>query len=193
MRRLLALVLLGLLPLANAHGAGLQPDPAEGKRLAKQWCNQCHLVEEGAPTAADAGPPFTALANDPDKTESVLRSFLHHPEPPMPPIQLTKREIDNLVAYIRSLADETLHGDAAAGRRFAETNCARCHAIGAEGDSPFTPAPPFRDLAQKWQPEFLAEAFAEGIVVGHPAMPAFELNPQEIADLIAYLNGFRGN
>ena len=32
----------------------------------------------------------------------------------------------------------------------------------------------------------LEEAFAEGIVTGHPTMPEFRLDPGQIADVIAY-------
>ncbi|HWL21031.1 MAG TPA: cytochrome c, partial [Bradyrhizobium sp.] len=31
------------------------------------------------------------------------------------------------------------------------------------------------------------EALAEGIVTGHPAMPEFQLSPDEIHDLLSYL------
>lgn len=83
--------------------------------------------------------------------------------------------------------DGTPNGDPAAGRRFAESHCARCHAIGPKGDSPFAGAPPFRDLHKRWDPSFLQEALAEGIRVGHPAMPEFVLSPEEIDDFLAYL------
>ena len=83
------------------------------------------------------------------------------------------------------------------GRALAERFCARCHAIGAEGTSPFDPAPPFRVIARRYEVSHLAEAFAEGIVVGHPAMPAFEFGPLVIGDLLAYLDsladGSEGN
>ena len=69
----------------------------------------------------------------------------------------------------------------------ADRLCAACHAIGAVGASPEAQAPAFRRLGERYPPGFLAEAFAEGIVVGHPAMPQFELQPDEIDDLIAYL------
>jgi mono/diheme cytochrome c family protein len=38
-----------------------------------------------------------------------------------------------------------------------------------------------------WPLESLDEALAEGITVGHPDMPEFVLEPDEIAALIAYL------
>lgn len=72
------------------------------------------------------------------------------------------------------------------GRALAQANCARCHAIGAEGESPLTQAPPFRSLHRRYPVENLAEALAEGIKVAHP-MPEFRLEPGQIEDLIAYL------
>ena len=77
--------------------------------------------------------------------------------------------------------------DIEAGAALADRLCARCHAIGVAGESPFATAPPFRTFARKWPLENLEEALAEGIVVGHTAMPAFEFSPTEISDLIAYL------
>jgi cytochrome c len=75
----------------------------------------------------------------------------------------------------------------AEGRVLAEENCARCHAIGMEGESQLPIAPPFRTLSERYPVEDLAEALAEGIVSGHPAMPEFVFEPDEIAALIAYL------
>jgi mono/diheme cytochrome c family protein len=81
-------------------------------------------------------------------------------------------------------------GDIAKGRAFAEAHCSRCHAIGPTGTSPYAPAPPFRTLHLKYDVEGLAEAFAEGILVGHKGekqMPEFVMTPDEIDDLLAYL------
>ncbi|MEQ1867365.1 MAG: cytochrome c [Micropepsaceae bacterium] len=84
-------------------------------------------------------------------------------------------------------------GDPAAGRRFVEERCSSCHAVGPTGASPYAPAPPLRTLHEKYDVEGLAEAFAEGILVGHKGekqMPEFVLTPEEIDDLIAYLKSF---
>lgn len=35
--------------------------------------------------------------------------------------------------------------------------------------------------------ETIAEALAEGIYTGHPTMPAFQLDPDQIHDLLSYL------
>lgn len=70
---------------------------------------------------------------------------------------------------------------------FVDTNCSQCHAVGRFGDSPLAIAPPFRTLHERYPVEQLAEALAEGIVVGHPSMPQFTLDPAQIDDVITYL------
>ena len=73
------------------------------------------------------------------------------------------------------------------GEAIAQRQCARCHAIGREGDSPMGLAPPFRELPKRYPVENLAEALAEGIVTGHPAMPRFTFTPREIDALLTYM------
>jgi cytochrome c len=73
------------------------------------------------------------------------------------------------------------------GKVYANTHCARCHAIGRTGASPFEPAPPFRTLHLRYPVESLGEALAEGINTGHPAMPEFVLSSDQIHDLLSYL------
>jgi mono/diheme cytochrome c family protein len=86
-------------------------------------------------------------------------------------------------------ADEA--ADIAAGKAIAETYCAACHAVGPEGDSPRQGAPRFRELSQRFPIDNLEEALAEGIMTGHPDMPEFELEPEEIGALIAYLESIQ--
>lgn len=73
------------------------------------------------------------------------------------------------------------------GKTFALNNCARCHSIDKLSPSPLKIAPPFRTLHKRYPIETLAEALAEGISTGHPTMPAFQLDPDQIGDLLAYL------
>jgi mono/diheme cytochrome c family protein len=73
------------------------------------------------------------------------------------------------------------------GKAFARANCARCHAIDRTSESPLKIAPPFRTLHLRYPIETLGEALAEGIYTGHADMPAFELTPDQIHDLLSYL------
>ena len=73
------------------------------------------------------------------------------------------------------------------GKTFALNNCAKCHSIDKVTPSPLKIAPPFRTLHNRYPIETLSEALAEGISTGHPTMPAFQLDPDQIGDLLAYL------
>src|SRR5262245_14775486 len=70
---------------------------------------------------------------------------------------------------------------------FVKANCSRCHSIDKVTESPLKIAPPFRTLHRKYPVENLEEALAEGIVTGHPTMPEFQLDPDQIGDVISYL------
>jgi cytochrome c len=60
------------------------------------------------------------------------------------------------------------------GEELLSARCARCHAI-----------------ARKYPIDGLAESLAEGISVGHPDMPEFVFEPDDIAAILAYLNSIQ--
>jgi hypothetical protein len=63
--------------------------------------------------------------------------------------------------------------------------------VGVAGNSPSPEAPAFRTLSRNYRVGTLQEALAEGISVGHPAMPAFEFEPREVDALIAFLDSIQ--
>lgn len=73
------------------------------------------------------------------------------------------------------------------GKRLALLYCAECHAIDKVSPSPLRIAPPFRNLHQRYPVETLEEALAEGISTGHPSMPQFQFEADQINDFIAFL------
>lgn len=79
----------------------------------------------------------------------------------------------------------------AKGKDLLNANCSRCHAIGKTGSSPHEKAPPFRDVMKRYPAEDLSESLAEGIMSGHPDMPEFTFEPDQIDAIIAYLDGLR--
>lgn len=83
-------------------------------------------------------------------------------------------------------------GAASRGGMIAREKCSGCHAVERSGDSPMRAAPPFRAMGVAYPVRDLQEAFAEGIVTAHPDMPAFEFEPTEIADLIAWMESVSG-
>ena len=82
---------------------------------------------------------------------------------------------------------EPAGGDPVRGLDVADRNCSLCHAIAREGASRHPQAPAFRTLSRRYPLDALAEALAEGIVVGHTGMPQIQLEPRAIRDLITYL------
>jgi cytochrome c len=79
------------------------------------------------------------------------------------------------------------------GEVIVKAQCASCHAIARTGASPNPKAPPLREIARKYKPEDLEEAFAEGIMVSHQSadMPAFEFEPAQIDALTSYLRSLK--
>jgi cytochrome c len=73
------------------------------------------------------------------------------------------------------------------GLTFVRVHCAQCHSIDQVSDSPLTIAPAFRTLHLKYPIESLRRPLSEGISASHPTMPQFRLDPDQIADVIAYL------
>jgi cytochrome c len=94
------------------------------------------------------------------------------------------------LALSMSLASATTRadqGNARLGFRLAKQHCSSCHAILKTGTSPEKLAPPFRVLHKRYPIDNLVEALGEGIRTGHPVMPEFRLDPDQIMGLIAYL------
>jgi mono/diheme cytochrome c family protein len=81
-----------------------QERAVQGHALARQWCAACHMVEPGGTAASDAAPPFAMIAQDQRLTPDQLRAWLAAPHPPMPNLSLSRDEITNLIAYIKSLS-----------------------------------------------------------------------------------------
>lgn len=81
---------------------------------------------------------------------------------------------------------DTLPLSAAKGKAFAQANCAGCHAID-DGVSPNPNAPSLRRAANRLPDWAVAGSFARGVQVGHSMeMPAFVLEDDDIANLLAY-------
>jgi len=77
------------------------------------------------------------------------------------------------------------------GLTIARTYCARCHSIDKVSESPLKLAPPFRTLHERYPVTALEEPLAEGIVTGHPSMPEYRFEPDQIHDFIEFLKSLQ--
>ena len=92
----LFLMLIGLAPCS------LAADAARGEIIAKRWCAACHVVSPEQTRASADVPSFAAIAHRKLPAEH-LKTFLTDPHPVMPDMNLTRNEIEDIVAYIKSL------------------------------------------------------------------------------------------
>ncbi len=82
-------------------------------------------------------------------------------------------------------------GDIKLGEALLTRNCASCHAIGRSGDSPDKGAPAFRTLGTRYPIESLEEALGEGFMSGHPDMPEFKFDADQVGAIIDYLKSIQ--
>ncbi|MBS0361458.1 MAG: cytochrome c [Proteobacteria bacterium] len=99
--------------------------------------------------------------------------------------------ISAFAALVASAASAEASEQTARGRLLVQRYCAGCHAIGRQGASPHKAAPPFRELHQRYAVDSLAEALAEGILVGHPAMPEMRFPPNDVKAILAYIKSIQ--
>jgi cytochrome c len=99
-------------------------------------------------------------------------------------ILLLASSISGIGVTIPASADEQ---SVRRGKAIAVTRCSYCHSIEKAGRSPGAAAPPFRSLHKQYPVETLEDALAEGMSTGHPRMPEFRLEPDQVGDFISFL------
>jgi mono/diheme cytochrome c family protein len=102
-------------------------------------------------------------------------------------MRLVDQLVFSMLLVSTAMAQPAIEPAAQRGQIIARTHCARCHAIDRVSASPLAIAPPFRTLHKKYPVENLEEALAEGLSTGHPTMPEFRFEADQINDFIAFL------
>lgn len=87
--------------------------------------------------------------------------------------------------------DRSTSSPSRSGQYILETQCAACHATGRTDRSNHRDAPAFRTLGRRYPIVSLEGPLAEGIIVGHPDMPEFQFEPQEVSAVISYLESIQ--
>jgi len=97
--RVLALpALLGLMTSAAAA-----QNAERGHQLAARWCSSCHAVDKSAVNRTEA-PSFMSIAASHRDDRAWLRAWLMSSHPSMPDMNLTRVEIDDIVAFLKTLS-----------------------------------------------------------------------------------------
>lgn len=86
------------------YGPASAADPANGRKLAEEWCTKCHNIEAGAPFKLHP-PSFASIAVYRDAMDIRGKIFGQNMHVNMPDASwfLQVEELDDLVAYITSL------------------------------------------------------------------------------------------
>ena len=158
-----------------------------GEGLAKANCARCHSIGLSGDSPNSDAPPFRTFSSYRSITligwELMNEDWGEHRK--MPQFEVTVDQVRDIVEWIRWVQP------LAHGKRLVQENCSRCHAIDQEDFSNHPAAVPLRDLSIFYPVEALEEAFAEGIVSGHPDMPEYEASPDQIDSIITYLQSIQ--
>lgn len=78
-------------------------DAQQGREIALRWCSSCHVVERAATAApVDGLPTFPGIAAQPNLSADQLRAAMNPKHNRMPDFALSRRQEDDLIAYIYS-------------------------------------------------------------------------------------------
>lgn len=160
----------------------------DGLAIAEANCASCHAIGAVGESPNPKAPLFRALLSRyrADMLETELAEGMRVAHEPMPQFKFEPDAAGALVAYIKSVQTRD------PGQALAEQRCARCHAIGRDGTSPYPGAQPFRKFGQRWWRGQLRDALRAGIMVEHDRadvrIPPMKLNDAEIDLLLGYLD-----
>lgn len=96
--------LLTALLLMQFGGPTAAADVKLGASVAAAKCARCHAIGPAGESPARAAPPFRELAGEPiEMLEAARSSGIVSGHDEMPMFELTRAEVDGLIAYINSL------------------------------------------------------------------------------------------
>ena len=183
MDRIVKLLVCAAIAAATLPALAAERGNAEaGRELVNRSCVTCH-APNGVARAADSAPPLSFIARDNKYRAAFVRGWLMDPHPPMPGIQLSRQQINDVIAYLETLPVGA--GDAAQGKRFAQSECAGCHGVDANQRSRNQAAPSFPDIAAS--PGLTATAIRVWLQSPHATMPNIKLSDEDKDNVIAYL------
>ena len=95
-RLFLAAALCGEIAASHAQ------DIANGQRLSKRWCSECHTIGS-VPGKLQQAPSFASIAAKQGVTTGVIASFLLMPHAKMPNEPLSRHDAADIAAFIMQM------------------------------------------------------------------------------------------
>jgi mono/diheme cytochrome c family protein len=104
-------LLCSLAPLECTEAGYQQVAQREGKRIAEDWCSECHRVSPDQLSRTRRGhvlpppvaaPSFMQITAKPDANEAYLRNFVSELHLPMPTFRLSDEQRHDVIAYMLS-------------------------------------------------------------------------------------------
>jgi mono/diheme cytochrome c family protein len=89
--------------LVSSNTSGFAANAQRGKRFAHHVCAVCHVVSKGQSSGDPNAPSFKSIAVSRQFREKGIR-WLWERHPKMPELGTTQIELEDLAAYIKSLA-----------------------------------------------------------------------------------------
>jgi cytochrome c len=80
-----------------------EPSAPRGRELAVRLCANCHLVDGAGKSAPEGVGTFRGIANRPGQSADRISNTLILPHMPMPDTQITREEIQDILAYLETL------------------------------------------------------------------------------------------
>ena len=88
--------------LASCGGAAVAQDLENGRRLAERWCAACHAVKPDSGKSKGV-PSFAIIAAKENITAEMIASFLLMPHATMPNFPLSRKDANDLAAFIMAM------------------------------------------------------------------------------------------
>jgi mono/diheme cytochrome c family protein len=81
---------------------GFAQDLENARRLSERWCAECHAIDS-TPGKPDRVPSFASIAAKQAASPEMIASFLLLPHATMPSFPLTRKDVQDLAAFIMSV------------------------------------------------------------------------------------------
>ena len=104
-KRAILIVTFAALALVAHSTPGFSANARRGEQFARRVCAGCHVVVEGQPLGLGdpSAPSFQSVAESQQFHQKGV-ALLWEEHPKMPNLALTQEELDDIAAYIKSLA-----------------------------------------------------------------------------------------